>query len=300
MQTERELFELIKETYPIHPSEAFVSETDAMLRQMARKIKRKRKLARFSLAASGIILCALASSWFFFFSGKEVISNTLSSLGDENTASIANKLEPSIFIYQTHNDESFMPEINVDNADEAFDKSKNITLVGERLSKKLNENKINTIHDTSDFIGNLKASGLRFPKAYELSREALSDALNHNKSINMVFDLHRDSRNKEDTTKTINGNDYARIVFVVSGATNNYKENMNFATKMHNKLEKKYPGLSRGVFLKSNGDTQNTYNQDLLDQSVLLEIGGVENTLEEEYRSTDVLAEIISEVIENK
>ncbi|MEH7014327.1 stage II sporulation protein P, partial [Neobacillus niacini] len=45
--------------------------------------------------------------------------------------------------------------------------------------------------------------------------------------------------------------------------------------------------LSRGVFVKDNPPNQNNYNQDLFGESVLLEIGGPENTLDEEMDSHD-------------
>ncbi|WP_141431647.1 stage II sporulation protein P [Bacillus sp. 03113] len=52
------------------------------------------------------------------------------------------------------------------------------------------------------------------------------------------------------------------------------------------------------LLLTING--QNTYNQDLLDNSVMLEIGGVENTLQEEYRTVNVLAEIIKDILKDE
>lgn len=299
MQTDKELFELIKETYPLNPSEDFVSATDVKLRHLARKINRKRNLKRFSLASCGIILSALAISWFFFFSGKEVVNHALSSFGEDQATSADNQQETLVYIYHTHNLESFVHETDAKSPDHAYDESKNITLVGNRLSQALKEKNINTIHNSKDIMGILKSKGLSFAKSYEVSRESLSHALDEHKSIKMVFDIHRDSQKRYVTTETIKGIDYARIVFVVSRLSADYMENLKFATLLHSKMEKKYPGLSRGVLLKSSGP-QSTYNQDLLDGSVLLEIGGFENTLEEEFRSADALAEIIKEVIGNK
>ncbi|MBY0121562.1 stage II sporulation protein P [Bacillus sp. S/N-304-OC-R1] len=77
----------------------------------------------------------------------------------------------------------------------------------------------------------------------------------------------------------------------------NYEENYRFAELLHNKIEEEYPGLSRGVLVKNNEYKQNTYNQELFGSSVLLEIGGFENTLQEEYRTADVLAEIIQDIL---
>ena len=102
---------------------------------------------------------------------------------------------------------------------------------------------------------------------------------------------------QEVTTITIDGSEYARIVLVVSKTSNNYEVNKAFAYRIHEKLEQRYPGLSRGVSEKGE-NPQNTYNQDVLDHSVLLNIGGVENTLEESFRTTDALAKVLKEMIQ--
>ncbi|MFK4997951.1 stage II sporulation protein P [Bacillus sp. N9] len=52
----------------------------------------------------------------------------------------------------------------------------------------------------------------------------------------------------------------------------------------------------KGVYEKPRDSRNNgIYNQDLYDKSLVIEIGGVDNTLEELNRSVDALAEVISE-----
>jgi stage II sporulation protein P len=299
MQTEKEVFELIKQTFPLNPSEDFVHATEEKLRLIARRLDRRRKFKQFSFVSSGMILCAIAISWVFFFSGKEVINNTLSSLSENNASSKVNNQEPLVFIYHTHNIESFIPEIQVNEPKDAFHESKNITLVGERLRQSLKENNINTINDDRDIMGISQERGLNFGKTYVVSRESLKDALENNSTIEMAFDIHRDSRVRNDTTLKINGKDYARIGLIVSSSHSKFEGNKSFAELLHKKMEGKYPGLSRGVIVKSNerNKKQDTYNQELLQQSVLLEIGGIENTLEEEYRTVDAFADVIEEIL---
>lgn len=82
MQTDKELFDLIKESFPIEPSEDFVSATETKLRQSARKLSRKRTYKRLIFAASGFLVFSFAVSWFFFLNGKEVVNNALTSLGE--------------------------------------------------------------------------------------------------------------------------------------------------------------------------------------------------------------------------
>ena len=64
---------------------------------------------------------------------------------------------------------------------------------------------------------------------------------------------------------------------------------------LNDKLEKKYPGISRGVFLKSYSDGNGIYNQDISKNAMLLEVGGVDNSLEELQRTIDAFSEVLAE-----
>jgi stage II sporulation protein P len=302
MLTNKNLFELIKETYPLNPSASFVSATENKLRQSARKLNRKRKIKQFSFTTSGLALFVLAVSWFFFFSGKEVITNHLSSFGEGRQSSTVNEQEPSVLIYQTHNQESFFSETDTKEPGKAWHETKNITLVGNRMSQALKERNINAIHDKSDVMENMKQRGLTIAHSYEVSREVVKKALENNSSIKLALDIHRDSGRRKYTTINLKGTEYARIGFVVSDSSGNYEENKKLAEHLQSKIEKKYPGLSRGVIVKSssNDNEQSTYNQDLLKSSLILEVGGVENTLEEEYRTVDVFANVVADYLNSK
>ncbi|PAE42723.1 hypothetical protein [Bacillus sp. 7884-1] len=85
MQTDKDLFNLIKESFPLQPRQEFVSSTEDKLRESARKVSRRYMMKRLSYVSSGITLCVLAFSWFFFFNGKDIVLNTLTSLGANET-----------------------------------------------------------------------------------------------------------------------------------------------------------------------------------------------------------------------
>ncbi|MFB6467411.1 stage II sporulation protein P [Cytobacillus sp. Hz8] len=298
MQTDKDLFDLIKEAYPLNPREEFVSATATNLKQTARKINRKKRIKQFSFTSTSIVICVVAISWFFFLGGKDVISNNHNTLQERNSSTTTvNNQDPLVFIYQSHNLESFFTESKTNDPIEAFHDTKNITLVGERLSQSLRNRGINSIHDNTNIMGILKEKNLPFMDSYKVSREPLEEALTNNKTIQMVFDIHRDSRKRSETTINLDGKDYPRIAFIVSKTSVNYEVNLKFAELLHKYIEERYPHLSRGVFVKDNPPNQNTYNQDLFGNSVLLEIGGHENTLDEEYRTVDVLSEIIKEIL---
>lgn len=299
MRSDKDLFDLIKETYPLNPKADFVSGTEVKLRQTARKVNRKRNLKRLGVASSGLLLCFIATSWIFFYGGKDVIFNNHNTIQERNAASTTtvNNQDPLVYIYQSHNLESFFSESKTNDPNEAFHDTKNITLVGKRLSQSLKNRGINSIHDNTNIMEILKEKNLPFSESYKVSREPLEDALANNKSIEMVFDIHRDSLKRSETTINLGGKDYPRIAFIISKSSVNYEVNLKFAELLHTYIEEKYPHLSRGVFVKDDPPNQNTYNQDLFGNSVLLEIGGPENTLDEEYRTVDVLSEIIKEIL---
>ncbi|WP_080846505.1 stage II sporulation protein P [Cytobacillus gottheilii] len=301
MQRDKDIFKLMKETYPLEPREEFVESTSNKLKQRARKLNRKKKIKRFPIASASIAICTLALSWFFFYGETNLFTSSLSSLGkEEKPQSIVNHQDPLVFIYHSHNTESFFSEAKTDDANQAFHEDRNISLVGERLRQSLLNKGVNSIHDETDIMGILDEKGLPFSQSYTVSRDPLNAALEKNQSIKMAFDIHRDSAKRIDTTVTLNGKDYPRTAFVVSQSSDFFEDNLEFAELLHSKIEEKYPTLSRGVLIKADTSKQNTYNQDLIEQSVLIEIGGVGNTLEEEYRTVDILAEVIEDILGNE
>ncbi|WP_045523087.1 stage II sporulation protein P [Neobacillus niacini] len=300
MQTDKDLFDVIKEAYPLNPREDFVTSTSNKLKQNARKLNRKNRIKQLSFASTSIAICTIAISWFFFYGGIDVITNILFTPEDGNSSSTVNEQEPLVYIYQTPNIVTLTSETDT-NDKQVSDEIKNITLVGERLSQALKERNVNSIHDETNISEIIKEKNLTFSQWYKASREPLKVDLEKNKSIKMVFDINRNTIKRNFTTININGKDYAKVTFVVSGSSINYKENIKFAKLLHNKIQKEYPRLSFGVVVKTQAPNQeSTFNQDLFDNSVMLEIGGVENTLEEQYRTVDVLAEIFKDILKDE
>lgn len=137
---------------------------------------------------------------------------------------------------------------------------------------------------------------LGYSQAYSISRKAVDQAIQSNSSLSYFFDIHRDSdvpRSK--TTALINGKSYARIMFVIGDANPNHKENKKFAEALIELLNKKYPGLSRGILLKSSHQGNGEYNQSISNGSLLLEVGGVNNTLQESLLTAEAFANVFAE-----
>lgn len=200
-----------------------------------------------------------------------------------------------VHIIHSHNTESFLPELETDEPNEAYHNKVNITLVGEKLSQELEKRGIGSEVEERDIQDTLREKGWNYPQSYDASRNFVIEAMEQNSDLHYFFDIHRDSLPRERTTVTINNEEFARTVFVIGGNHENYEDNYELAKTLHNKLEEKYPGLSRGVILKDGPYTNGRFNQDLSRNSVLIEFGGVDNTLEETYRSAEAVAEIFAE-----
>ncbi|MGX1373305.1 stage II sporulation protein P [Priestia megaterium] len=200
------------------------------------------------------------------------------------------------FIYHTHSRESFLPYLKgEDNPDNAHDSKVNIMLVGKKLGEQLEQKGIGTEVNTTDVVKELESKGLDYRSSYKMTREILQTSTNQNRNLTFFFDLHRDSQRRAITTKEIQGKDYARLFFIIGTEYKNYEKNLQFAKGLNTLLEKKYPGISRGIFEKNKSQGNGIYNQDLSTHSIIIEVGGVDNTMEEMYRTTDALAEVIAE-----
>lgn len=201
-----------------------------------------------------------------------------------------------VYIYSSHSRESFLPQLpEVTDPDQAYHSKVNITMVGDRFNKALQANGIGASVEKTDIMKVLNDKGWDFAQSYKASREVVQEAFSSNKDIQYLFDLHRDASPRKKTTITINGKDYAKIMFVVGAENPNYEKNLAFASKLQDLIDEKQPGLSRGVITKKGAGTNGIFNQDLSENSLLIEFGGVYNNLEELYRTADILADIFSE-----
>ncbi|MDQ0339606.1 stage II sporulation protein P [Caldalkalibacillus uzonensis] len=200
-----------------------------------------------------------------------------------------------VFIYHTHNRESWLPHIpSASDPNEAFHQEINITKVGLRLGEELEKRGIGTYVDTTDIGQLLNEAGLPYNYSYTKSRQVVEAAIRENEDITFMFDLHRDSVSRESTTFEMEGKTYARPFFVIGKRNPEYEKNVRFAEALNRLLEERYPGLSRGIVARSTGHAE--YNQSISEHNILIEIGGVENTLEESYRTAEILAEVIADL----
>ncbi len=202
-----------------------------------------------------------------------------------------------VFIYHSHNRESWVPELKdkgVTDLNQAYDAKKNVTLLGKRLSAKLEDLGIGASDSDVDYLTSVEKFNYNF--SYKYSLQTLKQAVAQNRDYTYFFDIHRDSQTRDLTTAAIDGKSYAQIYFIIGHNNPHWEKNEQFAARIHERLEKEYPGLSRGLWGKGAQNGNGEYNQSFSPNDILIEVGGPENTLEESYRTIDVLAKVIADI----
>lgn len=209
------------------------------------------------------------------------------------------KKGPKVLVYHTHTTEAYVPKqsdvgkkgIPSFNSDSRY----NVVRVGEELSRNLKKYGIDVLHNGTVHDANRNA-------AYGVAIKTVQKYIKSYPSIKVFLDIHRDgvdSTKKLSLVKKINGKNAAQIMFVVG--TNgtlphpDWKENLKFALKLQQKLNDKYPGLARPVWISSN-----RYNQHVSDEALIIEVGGDGNLISECLESTKYLAEVLNEVMQGK
>lgn len=202
-----------------------------------------------------------------------------------------------VYIYFAHTRESFLPYLEgVTNPDLAQHSKINVTRIGDHLQQELESLGIGTIVDKTDVITKLNKKGLKYGSSYTEARNVVEAAITSNRDLTYLIDIHRDGMRREKTTININGKSYAKLAFVIGKENPNYEKNFKLANQVHQKLEEKYPGLSRGIIQKEGAGTNGKFNQDLSGNAMLVEFGGVDNTFEELNRSAEAFADVFSEI----
>jgi stage II sporulation protein P len=215
----------------------------------------------------------------------------LASAESDNTAS-----KSAIYIYHSHNQESWIPELpGVKNADYAFNKTTNVTMLGARLAGVLQAMGAEVYQTSYDYEA-IYSSQFNYAKSYLYSEKSIINQLALHPHIKYLIDIHRDTSSRSATTATIRGTSYAKLYFVIGLENPNWKQNDAFAKKLQALVTAKYPGLSRGIYYKDKSVGNGWYNQNYSPTSALIEVGGAANTLAESNRTMDIVAQAINQI----
>lgn len=208
---------------------------------------------------------------------------------------------PQVLIYHTHSSEMYVGRaLATREAAQAHYNFRNLAdptitgvmAVGRHLSNALTSLGVKTVHETR--IHTLPTIN----SSYANSEKTVREILAKNKNFDLVIDLHRDA-GVPNPTVSINGREVARLVLVVGTAEKialshpNFQENLNLAYKIKEVCDQLYPGLMRPVQVQKEA----RYNQHLHPHSLIVEMGSVENTLEEALLAAELLASVLVRVL---
>ncbi len=227
--------------------------------------------------------------------------NLVEVLSRELPFEITNMSEPTVLIYHTHTNESYLTgytdfyytDYNGRNADT----NRNIVQVGIAMTEALEAKGINVIHDTT--VHDSPA----YNGAYDRSLETVQNILAENPSITITIDIHRDSMTtsegvKYKPTANIDGRKAAQVMILAgsdaTGALNfpNWEENLVLSLQLQEKATEMYPDLMRPLMF-----CERRYNMHVTNASLLFEVGTEVNTLAEAKYSAELMANVLYEVI---
>ncbi|MEW6183793.1 MAG: stage II sporulation protein P [Bacillota bacterium] len=136
-----------------------------------------------------------------------------------------------------------------------------------------------------------------YATSYLESEKTVRAMLYDNPQIDAFFDVHRDSKlPRSMATVDVGGSRVAQVLIVVGSDARQpfpgWRQNLAFAKRIAERADAFYPGLCRGVRVK-----EGRYNQFLSPRLLVLEIGGVNNTLEEAEAAAALLANVLADVV---
>lgn len=227
-------------------------------------------------------------------------NSELLALAEQSPAfEIAADGEPEVLIMHTHTTECYEPCerdcYDLNRSSRVLDSAENMVAVGDEITKQLYLNGIGVIHDTTvhdypDYNG-----------SYDRSRATVQNILEQYPTVKVVLDIHRDAIEKDGDRiaplTVIDGKNAAQIMLICGcddGTMDmpNFTDNFKFACALQSQIECDYPTLTRPVLFD-----YRHYNQDLTTGSLLIEVGGHANTLEQAKYSGQLIGKSLAELL---
>ena len=200
--------------------------------------------------------------------------------------------KPLIYLYNSHQGEEYAFSDYVE-----FSVHPTVMMNNYILEDFFNKNNIISFVEEKSIKDILNQNNWKYSDSYRASRLFLEDVIVQYPSLKYFIDIHRDSLDKSHTTITIGDKNYASLLFIVGLENPNYQENLSFTEKINSIIQEKYPGLSKGIYKKSGPGVNGIYNQDFSSNTILIEIGGYQNTTSEVLNSTLAFGDCFLEAI---
>ena len=201
-------------------------------------------------------------------------------------------LEPIVYLYNTHQGEKYLSK------DNSYIPS--IIHPTKYLGEKLKNSGLPTIIEGRSVENIVNQNGWSYGSSYKVSRYFIEDIVKSNPSIKYLFDIHRDAGSHDYTTICINDKCYAKLLFIIGLENTNYIENQKYAENLNGRLNNKLSGISKGILQKKGKKVTGVYNQDFSNRTILIEVGGENNTIDEVYNTIDILSEVLIDYIKEE
>ena len=207
---------------------------------------------------------------------------------------------PKVLITHTHATEAYAPNgaafYDINASDRSTDTEKNVVAVGDVMADVFKSHGIDVIHDTE------LHDEPSFNGSYAHSLAKVTEYKKQSPSIQVVFDIHRDSIVYADNTKArvaaeIDGKAASQLMFVVGtdekGLFNpDWRMNMTAALHFQKEISQKYPKLMRHINLR-----RERFNGHTSHASMIIETGTSGNSLEESKYAIGLAAECIADYL---
>ena len=194
----------------------------------------------------------------------------------------------SVLIYCTHTSESYDGTVDDEGRGE-------VLLAAHHLADTLIEDYhigavvCDTVHDSPDWY-----------QSYANSKNTSLYLMEQYPDADLIIDLHRDAGvSAENSVTTVDGKSAATLLLVVGSNVNlehpHWEQNWETAKSLGACIDDVDPSLLRGIRVQ-----KGRYNQHLSPNAILLEVGTDRNVYAEAEYSTELVAEAISQYLQNK
>lgn len=219
--------------------------------------------------------------------GVRAINQSDIKINEQELEKIKPKISKNIIIYHTHGTESYKSDEPYETYKfyRTTDSNYNVIKMGNYLAELLEERGYKTIHDTQYF--DMPVTEGAYTKSKAMIQKLLND------EINTIIDVHRDAISEEEhqaSTVEIEGKNVANLRFVVgiNPQDDDWMNHLKLVIDIQKIADKKYPGLFKPIIIRNS-----IYNQDIVENAILIEIGENCNTIEEATRATKYFAEVL-------
>jgi stage II sporulation protein P len=242
-----------------------------------------------------------------FFSPLDLLKNNYKGLTDKpnNVVNMDNPSRPNsdtelvlkeenkpiVYIFNTHQSEEYASntiEYNI---------KPTVMTASFMLEERLKKLGIDSIVEENNITELLRINNWNYASSYRITKMLMTEAKEKNPSLLYFIDLHRDSVPRDKTTVEINGNTYAKVLFLLGMENPNHLESEKVISRMNDIIKEKYPGISKGIYKKGGSGVNGVYNQDFSSRCILIEVGGIDNTLEEVSNTIDAITYMIKTYI---